>query len=325
MAIELISRVLSQPKSILDSSEKLVLTVMGDRADQDGVLWYSLATISYLTSFTRKAVQRILSRLEAKGLVSRMRRSQKSNYYRIAVDKLPLCEIPKKVGETGLVDWIEQEPDLFESVGDLGTPRGNVGDLGTPPGRPSDAFGGDLGTPDSLNDPLGDSPQHAGERVCEEELHAFIIQGWNELAGHFENLAPVRFLSDARKTLIEQRTKEYAWVWPVDQAGPATLSERGLWRTAFTRIGQSKLLTGQKLDWAPTIDWVLKKSNFAKIMEGQYGHGHDRIGSPTTGSRDRSAVAAGREAVELVKRSRHARATARGAAGNPGSAAGARR
>lgn len=317
MALELMARIMSQPRDVLDASEKLVLMVMADRADSDGLLWYSVNTIAYLTSYTRKAVQNIINRLVTKGFVKKLQRTDRSNYYVIQVDRLPLRERvkrPKEIGPREFVAGLEAEPDLF-GTGERATPPG-ANDV---PGRANDVPpAGERATPDSLNDSLIDPPESAQAHEG-LTIHDFVLSGWNAIAEKHEALPPIRFLSDERKRLIDLRTEEHLH----DQDWNSIPPERGVWRHVFDQVDGSKLLTGQKTDWYPSIDWVLKRANFAKIMEGNYGRGNDSTTRSATGAAGRSAVAAGTEARRLVDGARsRRRAHASGADGREGRSAG---
>ena len=317
MAIELIARIWERPKNEVDSSEKFVLTVMADRADDEGLLWYAVETIAQKTSFTERAVQKIMDRLIAKGLVKKLQRRNRSNYYVIQVDKFPHVERKRKPKEQGPAEFVAEldvEPDLFgtgERRSGTGERRSSTGERRSGTGEP--------GSPDSLIDSLNDPLMDAREGAL-ESLEDFIVRHWNELAEKHEALAPVRPpLSPARKKLIESRTDDGLASW-TDVETPRTL-----WKRIIETVESSRLLTGQKLDWAASLDWILGPKNFAKILGGNYGHGHDSTDNPPPGSGGRSAVAAGREARSLVERSRQRRRPdAGGAGGHSGRAAGAR-
>lgn len=321
MALELIARIWARPRDEIDAGEKWVLTVMADRADQDGLLWYAIDTIADKTSYTSRAVRKIMDRLIAKGLVKKLQRRDRSNYYIIQVDKFPLAEPrkarPKEVGPAEYVTMLEGEPDLFGT----GEPRsGRVNDVPQPLNDvpPTD----EPGSANSLTDSLIDPPIDAQAREGGETIYEMVARRWNELADEHAALAPIRPpLSEARRKAIDARTKEWRLKRPshdVDVLDPDSF----VWDWAFKTIGLSKLLTGNKTSWAPTLDWMLGPKNFTKIMEGNYGHGHDRIGAATNDARDRSAVTAGREARDLVERTKQRRA-GQGAGGHSPRAAGA--
>lgn len=296
MAIDVMGRIWKRPKSELDSSEKWVLTIMADRADDEGVLWYAVETIADLTSMSGRGVQKIMDRLIAKGFVRKIHRRDKSNYYIIALDKFPYVELKKRPKEQGqreqLLAELDAEPDLFGT----GERRSGVG-VNDVPGRVNVVPNrGEPGSPDSLNgDSLNDSLTNAHAREGGDSIEDTIIQSWNALADQHDKLATVRLkLSEDRKRQIELRTNE-----GIAQL-PGIHDPFTVWRFVFEQIGKSKLLTGQKTAWAASFDWILKKANFAKIIGGNYGHGHDEIGTITAGTNGRSAVAAVREARRIA-------------------------
>lgn len=49
------------------------------------------------------------------------------------------------------------------------------------------------------------------------------------------------------------------------------------WEGYFRQVAQSPFLTGQKTDFIATLDWLVKPSNFEKVMNGRYSHEYDEI------------------------------------------------
>ena len=80
------------------------------------------------------------------------------------------------------------------------------------------------------------------------------VLGWNSLG-----LTQVQKLSPSREVLLRARLKD------VD----------GLdgWNVALDKIEASDFLSGKKTDWKANFDFVIKDSNFTKIMEGNYDNG----------------------------------------------------
>jgi uncharacterized protein YdaU (DUF1376 family) len=79
---------------------------------------------------------------------------------------------------------------------------------------------------------------------------------WNDLAEKI-NLSKIQRLTDARKAQLQKR---------LDEAG-------GLegWKTVLKKIEQSSFLRGGGAQgWKANFDFVLKQSNFTKILEGNY-------------------------------------------------------
>jgi hypothetical protein len=304
---------------VLDAMEKLVLFVMLDRADDDGVLWYANETIAEKASLTSRGVQKVVDRLIAKCIVRKMPRRNATNYYIVQMDKLPaVLAKPRRPKEGTALDFLSQpEPDLFESTGERGS--GVTGERGSTTGERR-SVRGERGSPDSLNDSSNDS--HGSGRAAtddpDDELYELVLTGWNALASRVEALAPCRSLSDARKRLIQLRTEEWikqAWVGSESNEPPAVQ----VWKHVFAQIEGSRFLTGVKTDWAiPGIDWILKAGNFLKIMEGNYGRGSDSTNPAIARGHpggERSAVEAGREALGALRDARQRRSAEDGRAG----------
>jgi hypothetical protein len=324
MAIELMNRIWWRED--LDSSEKMVLLALADRADDEGVCWYAVETICRKSSLSRRGVQKIIGRLCDRQLLRRVRRHDLSNYYVIPVDKFPEVENRSRPSkEKGSLQYLEEEPDLFGERGERGSHRRSAlgserGARGTKRGEP--------GAPDSLSDSLIDTK---GGTRARETIPEMVVRRWNELAFLHPALKPFHGqLTPERISKIETRTSEWSERLPqwsraltLEMQSQPTREEE-VWVAVFFVIGTSRLLTGQKIDWAPSFDWMLGPKNFTKIMEGNYGHGPDRIGAPSNDPRDRSAVAAGRTALERVKRARLQR-PGQSSGGDPRRAAGAHR
>lgn len=290
MAIELMARIWARPRAELDSSEKWVLTIMADRADDDGMLWYAVSTIAEKTSLTDRGVQKIMDRLITKGLVKRVHRTDRSNYYLIQVDRFPHVDRVKKPKEAGPKEFIaplDEEPDLFTT--------GERRSSGT--GEPGSATGerrsetGEPGSPNSLSDSLSDS------LIPSEDVAQLVIDLWSELASRHVALQHAPPLSEKRRDRILERTRDGRKEFP-------DLGEREFWSAYFERVGNSRLLTGQKLDWAPTFDWLIGPKNFEKVLGDNYGQGIDAIGAVSKAGGDRSAVAAASDARRAVAEAR---------------------
>ncbi|MES2903249.1 MAG: helix-turn-helix domain-containing protein [Pseudomonadota bacterium] len=293
MAIELMARILARPKEEVDASEKLVLVVMADRADDDGLLWYAVDTIAGRASMTARGVQKIMDRLIAKKIIRKQSRRNRSNYWIINVDRFPAVERVKKAKEQGPVEFLDEadaaEPDLFGT----GEPRSGTGERRSSTGEPGSVTG-EPGSPDSLSDSLSDS-------LTPDALGARVVEAWNLMAAKHPKISSVSVLSETRKRGIELRAKEHAARFERYDPGER---ENAVWHQAIETVSKSRLLTGLKTDWSCTFDWVLKNANFIKIMEGNYGRGSDEIGGQSPGVGERSAAAAGSEARRLVERHR---------------------
>jgi hypothetical protein len=93
---------------------------------------------------------------------------------------------------------------------------------------------------------------------------------------HLPTLRRVEVWNDTRKGYLKQRWREVA----VDLAKTDTVTSEVMlnwWADFFQHIGKSKFLTGriQHKDgraFAADLEWIIKPTNFAKIIEGKY-HG----------------------------------------------------
>lgn len=285
MAIDLISRI--PDRTDLDSYEKLVLIIMADRADEEGLLWYANETIARKCSMTVRGVQKVLDRLIGMQLVKKMHRHDRSNFYILVVDNLPHVERPARPAkERGPIDYLmgEQELDLFARGEHGSRRRGERGSARHEPG----SIRGEPGSPDSLID-TDMTPVPSSDEL----LRNYVGAEWDALVVDYPDLAARPPMTDARARAIIRRTDERLG----KKAGDA--EKQALWELVFEQIRGSKLLLGMKTDWSIDFDWMLTKSRFGRIVEKQYGNGPDRVG--TAGRSDRSSVDAGRAALDIVR------------------------
>jgi hypothetical protein len=95
---------------------------------------------------------------------------------------------------------------------------------------------------------------------------------------HLPTLRRVEVWNDARKGYLRQRWREVAQ--ELAAAKQITSEDVLVWFAEFfAHIGQSKFLTGRVNDksgrsFTADLEWILKPSNFAKIIEGKY-HGNN--------------------------------------------------
>ena len=102
---------------------------------------------------------------------------------------------------------------------------------------------------DSYNDSFNESPPQPQKRVDYQE----IVDMFNSICVSFPS---VRSLSDARKKSIKARLNTYS----IDQ-----------FKTMFEIAEASSFLKGQNgRNWQANFDWLMKDSNFAKVLDGNY-------------------------------------------------------
>lgn len=83
------------------------------------------------------------------------------------------------------------------------------------------------------------------------------------------DLPNVRKLSQSRKRHIKARWKEKPDIkW---------------WERLFKYIQNNDFLAGRRVGWRANFDWIMKQSNFIKIIEGNYDNGKQDISKVNTG------------------------------------------
>lgn len=94
-----------------------------------------------------------------------------------------------------------------------------------------------------------------------------------ELVAAYHDALPtlprVAVLNDARKRAIAARWREVA-VEHLDCDDPRRSAFEWFVWLFRERVGESDFLTGKRKDWRASIDWLMKPSNFVKVVEGYY-------------------------------------------------------
>jgi len=122
----------------------------------------------------------------------------------------------------------------------------------------------------SICPPSGEPEDKTGLPKCS---HQEVIDLYHK---HLPTLRKVEVWNDARKGYLRQRWREVA----EELSKEKTIQVSDIlewWSDFFTHIGTSKFLTGRVNDksgrtFTADLEWILKPSNFAKIIEGKY-HG----------------------------------------------------
>jgi hypothetical protein len=71
------------------------------------------------------------------------------------------------------------------------------------------------------------------------------------------------FWSQARKRLIRCRWKDYPSL--------------EFWEDYFNRVESSDFLSGRVTRWRADFDWIMKPSNFEKVLEGKYANRQEKV------------------------------------------------
>lgn len=124
--------------------------------------------------------------------------------------------------------------------------------------------------PDPEPDPKPDIDLPEGNDIpgvkTQECNYQGVVDAFNETC---VSLSRVKSLSEAKRKAIRARLRQYS----MDDL-----------RTAFSKVEASPFLKGQNdRNWVATFDWVMKDTNLAKILDGNYdprGHPQPQRASP---------------------------------------------
>ena len=122
----------------------------------------------------------------------------------------------------------------------------------------------------SICPPSGEPEDKTGLPKC---FHEEVIDLYHI---HLPTLRKVEIWNETRKGYLRQRWREVAL--ELSATKPITAQDvLNWWAEFFTHIGTSKFLTGRVNSkdgraFVADLEWILKPSNFAKIVEGKY-HG----------------------------------------------------
>ena len=112
-----------------------------------------------------------------------------------------------------------------------------------------------------------DAPEREIERETETDGSQLkltpidLLDLWNNTA--HENLPRVQMITPKRETSLKSLLKSFP--------------EKEWWASFFLKVNSSPFLTGQNgKDWKCNFDWVMNKTNMAKIQEGNYDRDSSR-------------------------------------------------
>jgi uncharacterized protein YdaU (DUF1376 family) len=123
---------------------------------------------------------------------------------------------------------------------------------------------------DTVRPPTGEPEEKQGSKLpgCD---HKGVLAIYHSI---LPNLPTVEIWNDTRAGYLRQRWREVALDLAKD--GPVTHEDvLGWWKQFFRHVGNSKFLTGktQNKDKPPflaDLEWIIRPTNFAKIIEGKY-------------------------------------------------------
>jgi uncharacterized protein YdaU (DUF1376 family) len=136
---------------------------------------------------------------------------------------------------------------------------------------------------DANHKPITNNQEPIKEYICPPEgepeskipdcKHSEVINLYHQ---HLPTLRKVEVWNAARQGYLRQRWREVAEELSKSQVIDSS-NVLGWWGEFFQHVGKSKFLTGRVNSkdgraFAADLEWILKPSNFAKIVEGKY-HG----------------------------------------------------
>ena len=120
----------------------------------------------------------------------------------------------------------------------------------------------------SICPPSGEPELGNGLPKCN---HQAVIDLYHQ---HLPTLRRVEVWNDARKGYLRQRWRDVALELSAEQQATEEVM-LDYWARLFNYVGESKFLMGKVNDksgrvFTADLEWILKPSNFAKIVEGKY-------------------------------------------------------
>lgn len=112
------------------------------------------------------------------------------------------------------------------------------------------------GTDNACRDGEAPSPTPPKIAIDPKPTPADLAELWNKSA--HPNLPRVRVVSEAIKSNAKCRLRDYP--------------EQAFWEDLISRVNKSPLLRGEKGDWKASFDWIVRPTNFAKIVNGNYDY-----------------------------------------------------
>jgi len=221
---------------------KMVLLALANYANEAGEAYPSTAAIAEFGDMNHKTATVALDRLEALGLIADTgRKSGRSG--QIKVYRLNLQSIPKTEASQN------REPPKFSGKDPqkrvVEDPQKRVTDTVNEPVKETIIVVANA-TPVL---PAAGNDQEEGDSLKPEH----VVEAWNDLAGRIGRPC-IRQLTPERRQAVKARIRSHS----VDD-----------FLEVMQNIERSPFLSGEKGKFC-TFDWITKKSNFQKILEGNY-------------------------------------------------------
>jgi hypothetical protein len=215
---------------LLPDSEKLVLLALADCANDEGHCWPSMATLARKCSKSDRTIQGCIQSLCARGHLTRREVVGKGCNYTVHPIVL--------FGENPRSDCAPEEV----------SPRRDC----TPPPKSLRE------TPEAASDKPSKNHQEPSEINASGDaptlLPEHVFEFYQQLASALGLPVP-RDITPERRQLIRARIAQYS------------LED---FQTVFAKCRDSPFLRGDRGRTPLTIDWLMKKGNFQKVLEGNY-------------------------------------------------------
>lgn len=313
---------------LTDPEHRLLFRLCWHANQETGQIHPSIETLAEATGWHPRTVMRHVKALEEKAFIEVSRErwpngTQKVNRYIVCADityRMPgdrevrvKAKMPaEKPGDTA-VTWMDQPGDTavigrvtMVSPNEEGRVKKEESPL---------SYGKDTPTAEKVGETdlfgSGNLPALIEPTI---ELHTLVVQGWNEMVKRHPGMTPICTLNDSRRKKIYARAKD----------GREVIADPwALWQEIFRRIEANTYLCGEDPPgknytepFALNVDFVLRPSEFSKILDGGYranrsAHTHD----PATNRRFGPAEQAGRAAFARIRDAGHERGNGNDAGG----------
>lgn len=116
--------------------------------------------------------------------------------------------------------------------------------------------------------PLVDSPPLASPQrpACPTEEIVSLYHG------RCPTLPRVTVLNDARRRAISSRWREVTADADIRKADDVRTAALEWWGWFFGEVQSSDFLAGRSKDWHATLDWLMKPTNFVKVVDGNFAN-----------------------------------------------------
>lgn len=275
MSIDVMNRIWW--RADLAMTEKFIAVALADASNDEGVSWPAVDTVAQKCSCSARTVQNAVKALCDKGLLRKMERRDRSNYYVFNLDALPHFERVRRAKESfdgpGRTTGAGDSPQLFDT-GESGSGTGESGSMTgagdsprtiiEPSIEPSSSDSGDFKSPDAA-------------------LVEFVDSEWHKLKAEFPAIADVRRIDESLAKQIVLRARQHA------KPGEDGIA---VWTTLFAEIRSSRFLTGRVAPgpgrdsvFKLSLGWTCKTQSFREIINGRYSNERGDRAYDTGGNR----------------------------------------